>query len=141
MKIDDVLRGLERFEHESIASARAGLVEGMEQMEETAKTTSTYSDQTGANRAGTVGYVPGTNDDRFAEAVAAVEEKRPGASEVISVPGDPDGLTGLLTTPTTYARNLERNNAGQRAYLEPALIQDMQGVTATIAQAIKEQRG
>lgn len=140
MDINAVLAGLERFERESIASARAGLVEGMELMEQTAKATSTYGDQTGANRAGTVGYVPGTNDEHFAEAVAAVEQKRPGSSEVIEVPGDPDGLTGLLTTPTNYARALEQSNAGERAYLEPALIQDMQRVTATIAEAIRESK-
>lgn len=113
--------------------AAAGLVDGMAIAEAEGKATDAYVGVTGATRASTTGYVPGTNDEHASGGVQAVVEHNPLHLDVQDAGAPPDGvLRGVLTAFTDYQIKLERDNAGQRSWIPDAIY----GTSARVMQAI-----
>lgn len=131
--------GLEPWAESIERAAAQGVADGLRITEGVAQDTDAYVGVTGATRAGTYTYVPGVNDERFSEAVQAVVEHNPLHLDVQQADAPPEGvIRGVLSTPTDYQINLERDNAGARSWIPDAIYSTAPRVMQVVVGAIRE---
>lgn len=138
---DDILRHLDDLPRRQIAGAVEGARVGAQTLQDAARETGTYQNQSGATRAGTVAYVVGGGYDGSGllhQAVAAAEQLNPGQTETHTAGTvGPDEIVVILTAATTYAGVLETRFAGQQAFIEPTMTAYANELTKGIAEGIK----
>jgi len=149
--IDDrgLYTGLERLLARIDQVTDTGLARGADHLEQVARATSAYEGMSGATRASTTAYAIGPNSDGSAEATqgfaAAVDQltgftghQGQAVSQDSGVVLGPDEKGIILTVFTDYIDLLERELAGDKAFLGPTLASEDTTVTAIVAEASRE---
>jgi hypothetical protein len=118
---------LDTAEDRVTRGAHTGLEKGASVLEDAAKATAAYNDQTGATRAGTVAAVISTIDDgsgKLSSAQGAAEGLNPGHGQNnVSIGPSADAVVVALTSQTDYAIDLETEHAGRNAFIAPTMQQ------------------
>ena len=128
---ENLFRGLDDLEDDSIEGLYEGLQDGAELYEQGMKETTAYQGMSGATRTSSVAYVVSPNRNDFAK----IEQAHAAAVALLSNfsghegkpmledrpdPGN-DSLMVVGTVPTTYQAKLETLNAGAKAFVGPEL--------------------
>jgi hypothetical protein len=133
--ISDLLARLDAYEAYALAQAQRGAAAVAGEAEQAMQSTLAHGDVTGATRAGYRAYVVGPGQSGASElagAVAAVEALNPGHSATSS--GRLAGDVGVvMTCPTDYQADLEKQQAGLKAVLGPTLDAFRDELTARAA--------
>lgn len=141
----ELLKGFDAY----LTRLAAGTVDGLgavaRNIEQDAVETDAYQDDTGATRDSTTAYVIGLgidDSDRFEAAADKARAFNPDHVDVTTVGTVPDAI-GLvvLSTPTDYAIDLERDYGGQHAYLAETLLTGAASAISTIAKAVRRRLG
>jgi hypothetical protein len=139
--VSGALHGLDAFVARQEAKISRGLRAAASDAQSAMQQTSAHGDVTGATRAGYRAYVVGGSlvDQAVAlqaisSAIAVVEAKNPGHSATSEGTIGPDSWGVVLTCPTDYQRELETENAGEKAVLAPTFAAFQDEFTARAAE-------
>jgi hypothetical protein len=139
--ISGALKGLDAFVARQEAKISRGLRAAASDAQSAMQQTSAHGDVTGATRAGYRAYVVGGSlGDQAAalqaisSAIAVVEAKNPGHSATAEGHIGADSWGVVLTCPTDYQRELETENAGEKAVLAPTFAAYVDELTARAAE-------
>lgn len=141
--VDDIIAKLGLWRIGQEAAVIEGLHDGAALVQASLDATTAYDDDTTATRASSVALVFGPGQDPSSEAahaLAEAEAANPGKTE--SVPYGPGNVAELphivATAYTDYAKELELDEGGQRAFINPSVRSNATRITQAIARRCRE---
>jgi len=139
MSTVELQAGLDRMKDVALHGALAGLQASAAGVTLDMRNTTAHGDVTGATRANYTAYAVGmgeTGGDIAAHSISAVEALNPGhvATSTVAV----DGLGVIVTSFTDYQKELETENAGEKAVLGPTIAASGQRFTQGAARGSRE---
>lgn len=143
---ESIKANMQKFQQQALQAAKIGARAAARLLQQNAESTTAYSGITGATRASTIAYVADANgaaefDTAYNVASLLLEGNTQHDGQVYRAPtaGPPrdDDILIILTVPTDYIRLLETENAGRKAFLKDALVEEASEMTQRIAAAIR----
>lgn len=117
-----MIDALDRLEAEIIEAALEGADAAAAHAQDVMRATTAYNNQTWATRTSTTAYVAGPGrSPSLARAVAQVDARNPGHSEVSTIALPDDVIAVIMTVPTDYVIDLETRRGGRNAFIKPTL--------------------
>ena len=141
---ESIKANMQQFQQQALAAARVGAKAAALLLQRNAESTTAYSGVTGATRASTIAYLTDPAgaaefDTAYNVASLLLEGNTQHDGQVYRAPTagptrDTDIMI-ILTVPTDYIVLLETENAGRKAFLKDALIEESGEMTQRIAAA------